>query len=109
MLFNYTWRYDEQDQEGFIVICPNQKKGTATAAWGDSFHQHGSIMHLEGVLEEGGLINVLGSYTAQPGADWGWRIIIDATEMEMFRITMYNIWPEGKEDLAVIAQYAAVS
>ena len=108
LLFNYTWRFEERDHEGFIVLRANKENGKATAAWGDSFHQKGSVMHLDGIVEESGIVDVRGSYAAPPGPDWGWRIVIDASEMEMLKITMYNIWPEGQEDIAVIAQYAAV-
>jgi hypothetical protein len=41
--------------------------------------------------------------TAPPGPDWGWRIVLSPGDT--FRMTMYNIWPEAKEELAVEATY----
>ena len=51
--------------------------------------------------------SVRGSFAAPPGADWGWRIDLEAEE-DTLRMVMYDVWPEGKEELAVAAQYERV-
>jgi hypothetical protein len=47
----------------------------------------------------------VGSYAAPPGPDWGWRIEIAAEQCKALRLVMFNIWPDGKEELAVEAAY----
>lgn len=49
-----------------------------------------------------GAIDVRGIYPAPPGPDWGWRIQILPAAAEL-SIVMYNVHPEGQEDLAVRA------
>jgi len=44
-----------------------------------------------------------GSYAAPPGPDWGWRTVIEIPDDDSFRMVMYNVSPEGKEELAVNA------
>lgn len=107
MQLTYTWSYEGRSHEGFLIL--NTRNEVATGAWGDSFHQSGSVMHLEGSVDKKGMINVLGSYPAPPGPDWGWRIVVDASDRAVLLITMYNIWPEGQEDIAVFVRYAPVS
>jgi hypothetical protein len=48
---------------------------------------------------------VRGSYAAPPGPDWGWRITLAATATSEIEISMFNIDPNGKEELAVRATY----
>lgn len=103
----YTWKYKEHDHEGVILLCTTGANNTSTASWGDSFHQSGCLMHLTGHIDDQQGIDILGSYAASPGPDWGWRITIQ-TETKELKLTMYNIWPEGQEDLAVRFQFTRV-
>ena len=52
----------------------------------------------------GPTLAVKGTYAAPPGPDWGWRIEITPDEGTL-RVVMFNIWPEGKEALAVETVY----
>ncbi len=76
------------------------------AIWIDSWHMHDRYMPCQGVVRPDGVVSVKGSYAASPGPDWGWWIDIEASMEERLRVTMYNVPPEGKADLAVKAQYA---
>ena len=67
----YTWSYKDRDHEGILLLCTNGVNNTVTAAWGDSFHQSGCLMHLEGHMDEEGTLDVMGTYAAPPGPDWG--------------------------------------
>lgn len=100
--FAYTWEFKGTSHEGFLLV--GGKDGVATTAWVDSFHQSGSVMAFEGSIDEEGRANVLGSYEAPPGPDWGWRIEI-AADGEQLLIIMHNISPNGEEMLAVKATY----
>jgi hypothetical protein len=57
------------------------------------------------VATGGDSIDVRGSYAAPPGPNWGWRTVIETPDDDSLRIVMYNVSPEGKEDLAVDAVY----
>ena len=52
-------------------------------------------------------LNLLGTYAAPPGPDWGWRIVIRQSEAGSFILQMFNLAPDnqgrvdGKGDLAV--------
>ena len=101
---DYTWSYGGQPQEGSILLGWRRKAETATAHWIDSFHNGDRVMACEGGAPVDGTISVRGSYAAPPGPDWGWRIAITPGE-ETLRIVHYNVWPEGKEELAVESTY----
>jgi len=101
----YTWTYEDQPQDGFLVIGQEGRSNLVKAVWIDSWHMGNQSMQCQGSLDPQGSLSVLGSYAAPPGPDWGWRIIIDPGEDNTLRIVMMNISPEGKEELAVEANY----
>lgn len=99
---DYTWSYKGAPQEGSILIGYDAKADTATAHWIDTWHMGNQVMALAG--PGGSALAVRGTYAAPPGPDWGWRIEITPGE-ESLRMVMFNVWPEGKEELAVEAVY----
>ena len=101
---DYTWSYGGKPQEGSLLVGLQKKAETATAHWIDSFHNGEKVMACSGSAAEDGAVSVRGSYAAPPGPDWGWRIdVIPAGET--LRIVHHNVWPEGKEELAVESRY----
>ena len=101
----YTWSHENVAHEGVILLGYDEKQKMATAAWVDSWHMSSKVMFCQGVIEAQGAINIRGSYEAPPGPDWGWRIIITPKSPTALQLVMYNITPEGEEDLAVQADY----
>jgi hypothetical protein len=101
---DYTWSYGNKPQEGSLLIGYQRKAETATAHWIDSFHNSDKVMACTGRVADGGPLSVRGSYAAPPGPDWGWRIDL-LPEGDTLRIVHYNVWPEGKEELAVDSSY----
>ena len=99
---DYTWGYKGAPQEGSMLIGYDAKTDMATAHWIDTWHMGNQVMALAG--PGGPTLAVKGTYAAPPGPDWGWRIEITPGEGTL-RVVMFNIWPEGKEDLAVEAVY----
>jgi hypothetical protein len=102
---DYTWAYQGQPHEGSLLIGYEKKADTVTGHWIDSFHNGTRVMPLTGPATGDGTLSVRGSYPAPPGPDWGWRIDVMPDGPESLRIVHYNIWPEGKEEVAVEAQY----
>jgi hypothetical protein len=101
---DYTWSYDGKPQEGALIVGFQRKAGVVTAHWMDSFHNGENVMVCTGTPSDDGILSVRGSYAAPTGPDWGWRI--DVTPgAEMLRIVHHNVWPEGKEELAVDSRY----
>ena len=105
LTFTYTWSHEDVLQEGVILLGYDAKQEMATAAWVDSWHMSSKIMYCQGSIDQQGAINIRGSYEAPPGPDWGWRIVITPKSGKELQIVMYNISPEGVEDLAVQADY----
>ena len=104
---DYTWVYQGTPQEGSLLIGYLKKAGQVTAHWIDSWHMGAKAMALLGLAPDGATLSVRGSYEAPPGPDWGWRIdLTPGDDGRSLRMVMHNIWPEGKEDLAVEAAYA---
>ena len=102
---DYTWDYKGKPQEGSLLIGFEARADTVTAHWIDSWHVGDKVMVCTGSGQAGPALSVRGSYAAPPGPDWGWRIEITPDDSRL-RLEMFNIWPEGKEELAVEAVYA---
>ncbi len=101
---DYTWGYQGQPQEGSLLIGLQKKAGTVTGHWIDSFHNGDKVMACSGPASDDGTLTVRGSYAAPPGPDWGWRIDLTPGG-DTLRIVHHNVWPEGKEELAVDSSY----
>jgi hypothetical protein len=105
LTFNYTWSHEDKAHAGLILLGYDTAQALATAAWVDSWHQSAKLFNCQGSIDAAGTVDLRGSYEAPPGPDWGWRIVITPGAAESLQITMYNITPEGEEDLAVQADY----
>jgi hypothetical protein len=102
--FNYTWVHDGAGHEGVLLVGNENKEGTATGAFVDSWHMSGAIMSCKGRVADDGIIHLLGSYEAPPGPDWGWRFEIRPGDGALTML-MFNVSPDGAEELAVQADY----
>lgn len=102
---DYTWAFDGEPQEGLLLCGYETKEDLVTAVWVDSWHMSDKFMICQGLAEGDGAIVVRGSYAAPPGPDWGWRMVIGPGDGDTFRLVMYNISPDGQEELAVEASY----
>jgi hypothetical protein len=101
--FDYSWSYHGQPQEGSLLMGGDPSSSSATAHWIDTWHMSHAVLACQGTATANGGLDLKGSYAAPPGPDWGWRIaVVPGDEL---RIVMHNIWPEGKEELAVEAWY----
>ena len=104
---DYDWAYKGKPQEGMLLLGFDQEANVVTGHWIDSWHQSNKVMVLAGKPTRP-TISIRGSYAAPPGPDWGWKIEITPDRDQSLRLAMFNIWPEGKEELAVAAQYERV-
>lgn len=59
----------------------------------------------EGAKSENNFVSLKGFYQVPEHPDWGWRKVIESENSDSFKITMFNVSPEGVEDLAVEAIY----
>ena len=100
----YSWVYDEKPQEGLIIASFDPNRELVRAAWFDSFHMSNDFLECEG-FAKGGKVNFAGAYAAPVGPSWRWRTIIESDGNKSFKLLMYNIHPNGTEDLAVEALY----
>lgn len=105
----YTWTFEEQTQDGLLVLRLGEGDAPTDAFWLDSFHTGGGFMAFSRAADPSALVSVLGSYPAPEGPDWGWRIALHADGPDAWRLVMYNIMPGGPEMLAVEARYTRVT
>ncbi|MDQ5870588.1 MAG: DUF1579 domain-containing protein [Acidobacteriota bacterium] len=104
--FDYQWGYEGQPQDGSLLVGYEKERGVVTAVWVDSWHMASKAMVCEGSSGlGGGRVELRGTYAAPPGPDWGWRTVLDRGQGDTFRMVMYNVSPDGHEDLAVEAVY----
>jgi hypothetical protein len=101
----YDWNHDGKPQEGLILLGNEKETNSVKAFWIDSWHLSDKFMVSEGFQDENGAISVKGFYTVPDHPDWGWRTIIEPADDSSFKMTMYNVTPDGAEDLAVEAFY----
>jgi len=104
--FDYSWTYEGAEETGLLLLGYDEENA-ASAAWVDSFHMSSKIMFCTGTAADG-VVTVLGTYSAPPEPDWGWRMAIQAVSARELQVLMHNITPAGEEALAVQIDYTRV-
>lgn len=104
---NYQWSRHDALHEGLLLLGFDAEQETVNAAWVDSWHSNIKPLILSGTVNEQKTMDLRGTYEVPNHPDWGWRIVITPAENDL-RMTMYNVSPEGAEDLAVRADYQRV-
>lgn len=97
----YTWVYADVIQEGLLLIGCDPESGAASAAWVDAWHNGDRMMPLQGQQNEDGSLTVEGTYPAESGPDWGWRITLQPVSADEFKLIMHNI-PPGAEAIPAV-------
>lgn len=100
---NYEWSFKGEKQEG-LAIFHFGKEQQAKSVWLDSFHQGGDFMVANGDFSDG-KISTKAHYTQPEYPDWAWRINLEYIDENSFALVMFNIFPDGKEVLAVDANF----
>ena len=104
----YDWVFENQNQEGMFLIGSEKDSVQAKAFWIDSWHMNDKVMICDGNFAENSIL-FKGFYEVPNHPDWGWRTDIIFSDENSFKIVMYNVSPDGAEDLAVEAEiFAAV-
>ena len=101
----YDWIYENENQEGLLLIGSEKNSDEARAFWIDSWHMSDKFMSCDGHFSDNSIL-MKGFYEVPNHPDWGWRIEIHFESESSFKIVMYNVSPENEEDLAVEAEYA---
>ncbi|MGD9627893.1 MAG: DUF1579 family protein [Pyrinomonadaceae bacterium] len=97
---SYTWVFEDEVKEGLLLISGNPKSEAVEAFWTDSWHLTDQMMLCSGTAGTDGSISVSGTYKVEGHPEWGWRTEIIPGDGR-FRYNMYNVSPEGVEDIAV--------
>jgi hypothetical protein len=105
LALTYTWEYDNAPHEGQILFRSEMRTQPTRATWRDSWHMANDIMTTEARRNPEGKVLLRGSYEASPGPDWHWRIEISLSPKGSLLLVMFNIAPNGEEELAVKAAY----
>jgi hypothetical protein len=61
----------------------------------------------DGVIDDRGRVEVCGYYSVPDNQDWGWRTEI-VTDPQRFQVSMFNVSPDGKEDITVESIYTRI-
>lgn len=96
---SYTWAYEDKTKEGVLILGGDNKTDAVNAFWTDSWHMAHQVMMCEGTAADGN-VSVSGTYKVEGHPDWGWRTEIIPGD-ETFQYKMYNVSPEGDEQIAV--------
>ena len=96
----YTWSFENEPQEGLLIIGCDPTSDAVQAVWTDSWHSKDVLMLCNGSRDTDGRISVFGQYAVPDHPDWGWRTEITHT-LNGFRYAMYNVSPDGVEEIAV--------
>lgn len=97
---DYKWSFEGRPQEGLLVIGGDKESDAAQLVWTDSWHMSHKFMVCDGRVNDHGVVDVKGYYQVPGHPDWGWRTKIFPGGAS-FRLVMYNVSPDGDEDLAV--------
>ena len=100
LTIEYTWAFEGEQQEGMLILGCDPHSNAVQAVWTDSWHSKDILMLCNGNMDSDGKISVAGSYAVPEHPDWGWRTEITPGE-NAFRYAMYNVTPEGEEEIAV--------
>ena len=87
-----------------IVGC-DERSDAVQAVWTDSWHMSHKFMICDGSVDENGHINMKGFYSVPDNPDWGWRTEVIPGKNSS-QIVMYNVSPEGDEEIAVESSYS---
>ena len=102
---HYQWIFEKKPQEGLLLLGQSDKPNGVHAVWVDSWHMQDRIMNCEGFELPDCGISVNGKYAAPSGQEWGWRIVVVPEDHNLLDLIMYNVTPEGEEELAVEAHF----
>lgn len=102
----YDWNHEEKPHEGLILLGKDKDSEKIIAFWIDSFHLSDKYMVSEGDFDKAGNPSLKGFYAVTGHPDWGWRTVFNFSGGDSFKIIMYNVSPEGVEELAVEADYS---
>jgi Protein of unknown function (DUF1579) len=101
--FGYRSELQGSPLAGELLVAFESGEKLWRTSWVDSFHTGTAILVSTGEGGAGAVpISLTGSYFAAPGhPHWGWRTELDDREPERLHLRMYNVSPEGQEDLGV--------
>jgi hypothetical protein len=100
------WEYrssiDGKPIAGEMLIAHESGEKLWRLAWIDSFHTSPAILVSTGVAGASRCIDATGHYFVGEGHPrWGWRTEIGDPVGDTLGVRMFNVMPEGKEELAI--------
>ena len=94
---NYSWEFQGKPQTGRMVF--HLKPDAVDVDWVDSFHAADGFKSVG--THSPTEIKVLCHYGEEGKPQWGWRTELTMPKAEQFLVEMFNISPDGKEEIAV--------
>jgi hypothetical protein len=100
----YDWVYEGTQHEGLLILGCDSKSDAVQSVWTDSWHMSHKFMLCDGTIDGNGKVDIKGYYAVPDHPDWGWRTEIIPGDAS-FKYSMYNVSPEGMEELAVETEF----
>jgi hypothetical protein len=100
----YTWTHPEDgEQDGLLVVGPDDESEGVVALWGDSWHQSPAPKVLTGSVGDRGI-----QLSYLYGGNWRWEITVDPTDPDALYLRMDNVVPESADPGGFAGAYPAM-
>jgi len=106
---SYRGKLMGQSMQGLALIGFSLGEQQWQVAWINSVHNGTRIMHSVGKKGASPLApEVVGSYPAGDGPDWGWRTTLQLKGRDRLLLRHFNVTPQGEESIGVEFDYRRV-
>ena len=105
LAIEYAWEHEGKQQEGVIILGCDEDSDAVQAVWTDSWHMSHRFMVCDGTIDDHDTVDVKGAYSASDDTEREWRIEL-VSGSDSFQINMFNISPDGEQNIAVESRYS---
>ena len=98
--FLYAGEVLEKAHQGRLLFAFENDEAQWRTCWLDTFHTGTTLLVSNGPPSDG-VISVKGDYFVNGHPRWGWRTELDDRRDDELTFRMFNVKPDGAEELAV--------
>ena len=105
LAIEYVWEHEGKPQEGVMILGCDENSDAVQTVWTDSWHMSHKFLVCDGTIDSLGSVDVKGAYSAPDNTESEWRIEL-ISGSSSFQINMFNISPNGEEEIVVESTYS---